>query len=60
MEKLPDSLEEALQLILKQEMTALPELDIKKLLAIIYISPKHKAGWMVNSEGTEYLRRFKD
>jgi hypothetical protein len=58
-EKLPDTLDRALRVIAANEQVALPLADIRKLLAIGYITHKFGGGWMVNSKGREYLKRHR-
>jgi hypothetical protein len=59
MEHLPDNLDEALRAIADKSDTPLSPMDIKKLLAISYITERFGGGWMVNSKGREYLKKVK-
>jgi hypothetical protein len=59
MDRLPDNLDEALRAIANNSHVALAKDDIRKLLLISVISEKHGGGWMVNSKGRAYLKRFK-
>jgi hypothetical protein len=58
-ERLPDNLDESLRAIAAKNDTPLPIIDIKKLLAISYITERYGGGWMVNSKGMEYLKKVK-
>ena len=59
LEKLPGNLDEALRIIANEEQIAMPLDDIRKLLLMSLITHKLGGGWMVNSKGREYLKRYK-
>jgi hypothetical protein len=59
LERLPDNLDEALRAIAEKSDTALPTMDIKKLLAISYITTNFFGGWKTTSKGREYLKKIK-
>lgn len=58
-EKLPENLEEALRIIANNEQIALEWGEIHKLSLAGLITAKHGGGWMINSKGKEYLKRYK-